>query len=104
MDSGQLALAFFFMVLGVLVYRFPNLIAGYNTMPEEEKAKVDVEGLKKWSRNMFVIIGVLLIIANYVSHSLSFVDPDYVDYAFYVIVVVGLVILVAGAQKFKARN
>lgn len=102
MDSGQLALAFFFMALGVLVYRFPNLIAGYNTMSEEDKAKVDVEGLKKWSRNVFVIIGVLLILSNYVSH--SFADPNYADYPFYVIVVVGLVILIAGAQKFSARK
>jgi len=102
MDSGQLALAFFFMILGILVYRFPNLLAGYNTMSKEEKAKVDVDGLKKWSRNVFVIIGFLLILGNYISHSLA--NPNYADYPLYVIVVVGLVILIIGAQKYKTRH
>ncbi len=102
MDTGQLALAFLFVIIGILVYRFPNLIAGYNTMSEQEKAKVDVEGLKKWSRNVFVVIGVLLIINNYMIH--SFADPDYVDYLFYVIVIVGLVILIVGSQKFNTRK
>ena len=36
----------FFILLGLLVWRFPKLIAGYNTMTPEQQKKVDVKGLK----------------------------------------------------------
>ena len=30
--------------LGVLVQKYPAMIAGYNTMPREQKRKFDIEG------------------------------------------------------------
>lgn len=36
----------FFILLGLLVWRFPKLIAGYNTMMPEQQKKVDVKGSK----------------------------------------------------------
>ena len=41
----MLITAFILIGLGVLVKRFPILIAGYNTMSKEEKMNVDVKGL-----------------------------------------------------------
>ena len=35
----------FFILLGFLVWRFPKLIAGYNTMTSEQQKKVDVKEL-----------------------------------------------------------
>ena len=37
----------FFILLGLLVWRFPKLIAGYNTMTPEQQKKVDVSNRKK---------------------------------------------------------
>lgn len=47
------------IVVGLLVKRFPMLIAGYNTMPAEKKKKVDIEGLSSFMRRHLVIIGAL---------------------------------------------
>lgn len=52
----------FLIVCGLLVKRFPMLIAGYNTMPKEKRKNVDIEGLSSFMRRHLVIIGGLLIL------------------------------------------
>ena len=53
------------MLIGLLVYRFPMLISGVNTMSKKRLAKVDLEGLKCGYRNVFLICGgVLLLIGG----------------------------------------
>lgn len=47
------------IVVGLLVKRFPMLIAGYNTMPPAKKKNVDIDGLASFMRRHLVIIGVL---------------------------------------------
>ena len=50
------------IVVGLLVKRFPMLIAGYNTMPPAKKKNVDIDGLSSFMRRHLVIIGGLLIL------------------------------------------
>ena len=45
----------FLIVVGLLVKRFPMLIAGYNTMPAEKKKNVDIAGLSSFMRRHLVI-------------------------------------------------
>ena len=53
------------MIIGLLVYRFPMLISGVNTMSKKRLAKVDLDGLKCGYRNVFLICGgVLLLIGG----------------------------------------
>ena len=53
------------MLIGLLVYRFPMLISGVNTMSKKRLAKVDLEGLKCGYRNVFLICGgVMLLIGG----------------------------------------
>ena len=40
----MLIIAAVLFVLGMLVRKYPNLIAGYNTMTAEQKKNVDVKG------------------------------------------------------------
>ena len=51
-----------FIVLGLLIYRFPRLIAGLNTMPKERMAKVNVEALKSGMRLVFLIGGAVMLL------------------------------------------
>ena len=51
-----------FIILGLLVYRFPRLIAGLNTMSKERMDKVDVEGLKSGMRLVFLIGGAVMLL------------------------------------------
>ena len=52
----------FLIVVGLLVKRFPMLIAGYNTMPAEKKKNVDIAGLSSFMRRHLVIIGALWVL------------------------------------------
>ena len=51
-----------FMVLGLLVYRFPRLIAGLNTLSKKSIAKLNVEGIKRIVRNAFLIGGAVILL------------------------------------------
>ena len=50
------------IVCGLLAKRFPMLISGYNTMPEEKRKNVDIEGLSSFVQRHLVIIGCLWIL------------------------------------------
>lgn len=53
------------MLTGLLVYKFPMMISGVNTMSKKRLAKVDLEGLKLAYRNVFLIGGgVMLLIGG----------------------------------------
>lgn len=51
----------FMIGLGFLIKKYPNLIAGYNTMSKERKEQVDITGLSTFMCNGFIIIGLLCI-------------------------------------------
>lgn len=57
-------IGFFFIISGFLVVRFPRLIAGYNTLPEEKRKKVDIKGLSRMMRRWFIGMGVCLILGS----------------------------------------
>ena len=50
------------MLTGWAVYRFPMLISGVNTMSKARLAKVDLEGLKRAYRNVFLISGAVMLL------------------------------------------
>ncbi|MBR4804102.1 MAG: DUF3784 domain-containing protein [Bacteroidales bacterium] len=60
-DLINITLGVFYILLGVAVYKHPDLIAGYNTMSEEEKQKFDIASFKSKMRLGFVITGVLSV-------------------------------------------
>lgn len=50
----------FLIASGFLVKKYPILIAGYNTMTEEQQKNVDIDGLSTLMRNGFIVMGVLV--------------------------------------------
>lgn len=55
------------MLSGLAVYRFPMLISGVNTMPKKRLAQVNLEGLKRDYRNVFLISGGVLVVFGVIS-------------------------------------
>ena len=80
------------MLAGLLVYRFPMLISGVNTMSKERLSKVNLEGLKRVMRNAFLISGAIVILLGGLS-TLVHIRED-VHYALMMAVVFGMVIAV----------
>lgn len=57
-------LLFLFLGLGVHVFGWHNLISGYNTMPKEKKANVDIKGLARLIGIYGYVTGGMLIISG----------------------------------------
>lgn len=55
------------MLTGWLVYKFPMLISGVNTMSKKRLEKVNLEGLKRDFRNVFLICGGVLLLLGGIS-------------------------------------
>ncbi|PIQ21956.1 MAG: hypothetical protein COW65_05805 [Cytophagales bacterium CG18_big_fil_WC_8_21_14_2_50_42_9] len=47
--------------LGFLVKRYPELIAGYNTMPKSDKERFDIKGFSLLMKKTFIIAGLIII-------------------------------------------
>jgi len=58
----QYFIGIFLICIGFLVKRYPNLIAGYNTLPKEEKDKIDIDKLSGRMKVTFIAMGVLILI------------------------------------------
>ena len=61
-----------FIVVGLLVHRFPRLIAGLNTMSKKSLAKLNVEGIKRVVRNAFLTGGAVLVLLGVLSTLVHF--------------------------------
>ena len=75
----------FLIVVGLLVKRFPMLIAGYNTMPAEKKKNVDIGGLSSFMRRHLVIMGALWILFTVVLELTDQTDTLAVIYVIYLL-------------------
>lgn len=65
-------MAIFFIALGFILteYNAKHLLAGYNTMNEAERKKVDLKGLVRFFRRFHIFLGVTFLILGLVSNYL----------------------------------
>ncbi len=102
MEYFNVGTGIFFIVLAFLVRKYPNLIAGYNTLPEHQKKKVDIDGLSAHMRNVFIGMGILIMLSN------PFLDffglKDYGGFSFMIIVLLGTLFMFINAQTFQNKS
>ncbi len=60
MLTPHIFIGLFLIIIGFLVSRYPNLIAGYNSLSKEEKEKVDIDRLSNRMKITFIIMGILV--------------------------------------------
>ena len=89
-DYILLATGFLLIVVAILVYRDPNLMNPYGSMPPERKALVDIEGLKRASAIIVAVTGFILVVAG----TLALVDIIDEMTSVYVMIVVSTAMLV----------
>lgn len=78
------------MLTGWLVYKFPMLISGVNTMSKKRLAKVNLEGLKRDFRNVFLICGGVLLLLGGISTLVHV--PEGVHFVALLVVIFALVV------------
>ncbi|XMO86540.1 DUF3784 domain-containing protein [Algibacter sp. AS12] len=98
--------ALIFIILGVLIKygKMYWLIAGYNTMPKEEKEKYNIEGIANLFRNVLCGMG-LIIISGYLITAFT-ENPNIQNYAFWSSMIIGIpyLLIKSNAKKYKIKN
>ena len=91
------------IICGFLVKKHPNLIAGYNTLSEDDKEKVDIENLSSMMKRALITIGTLIIVMGLIM-SLIKVKEHYGLLITSSIVILGVIIMIISAKKFKKKS
>jgi len=91
------------IICGLLVKKYPNLIAGYNTMSETEKKKINIERLSNYMHNSLIIIGALSIIISVILFFLD-VKETYRLMINTGIILIGLMIMIFKGNSNAFRN
>jgi hypothetical protein len=88
------------IICGILVKIHPELIAGYNTLSDADKKKVDVKRLSQYMYNGLIIIGSITIISSISMYFLGVKDA----YRLMVItsfIILGILFMALKSSKMK---
>jgi hypothetical protein len=98
--------AIIFIILGILIKygKMYWLIAGYNTMPREEKEKYDIEGIATVFRNVMFGMALIIIVGYFIANLAE--SPNIQDYAFWTSMAIGIpyLLIKSNSNKFKLKK
>ena|SRR5690625_4815103 len=100
----MIGIAIIFIICGILIKhgKMYFLLAGYNTMPKEEKEKYDISGIATVFRNTMFGMALLITIGYFATD--WFKNPDIENIAFYGAILIGLPYLLLKSNSKKYRN
>lgn len=100
----QILTSVILIVSGVLVKKYPNLMAGYNSLSEKEKEGIDTEGLSTFLKNILIILGLGTFVLYFICSALSLgIKNIYIINA--CIITLGVVVAIVYANiKFKSSS
>lgn len=102
----MILIAILFIILGVLIKygKMYFLIAGYNTMPKEEKEKLDIEGIATVFRNAMFGMALLIIIGFFVAKWLE--SPKIEGYTFWRSMLIGIpyLLIKSNSKKYTIKE
>lgn len=83
---------------GFLVKKYPHLLAGYNTMHEEQKKEIDIDKVAKIARNVLVLTGAAVIDASCIMYFLNVAQKTQININIGLIVL-GLTVLIIWVNR-----
>ena len=103
MIYGSIITAVILILSGIAVKNNPDLIAGYNTLTNEEKENIDTYKLKQMTRNYFVFIGISVLIIGVVLSFLNVAEKTQL-YLICGIVIFGIALLIIQSNRLTTKN
>lgn len=97
----QVALLFIIIGAGVKYGKIYFLMAGYNTLPKEEKAKYDIEGIATIFRNTFFGMALVLIRAHFLMDWISVPKDSSIVATACIIIGVTYLLIESNSKKIK---
>lgn len=89
----------FFILIGWLLPKYPNLISGYNTLSASQKKQIDVKSLSKMMQIHMIYMGILTA-AGSITFSLLKM-PIAVSFTLLLVPIAGVILMVLKAQKYS---
>ncbi len=86
------------LILAPLVYRYPMLLAGYNTMPKKEREKIDTERLKKSAAGGIMVFGIITALFGFLP-DVRWVHYTYIGFSLIFLIVFLYLISTKKMQK-----
>ncbi|MCA0153816.1 DUF3784 domain-containing protein [Winogradskyella vincentii] len=103
MFIGQFILSTILIVCALLINRNPNLIAGYNSLSAEEKAKIDIKSLSKFLMTVLIVIGLTTLVLCIILANLD-IKAHYIYLVNCTIIVLGVIIAsIYANNSFKVK-
>ena len=95
---GFIFTGFMLIVVGLLVKKYPNLLAGYNTLSEDKKKEIDIEKVSTIARNVIVLTGAAVVDASIIMYFIEVSKKIQIN-IISVIIVLGLVVLIIWSNR-----
>ena len=93
----------FIVLTGFFCAKYPHLIAGVNSLKPEERAKLDLKGLGKFTRNALCLMGLAMVGAHFL-FCLGVMDKRTSLVISTVLVpIIGLIPYFIGSQKYMRK-
>lgn len=93
------------VVMGILVHNFKiySLMAGYDTMPPDEKNSINWHSYSRFIRNVFFCFSTLLLIGYFLR---DYFNINYYIYALYVVLIDFFTIYLVfwGKNKYSSKD
>ncbi|MEP0710553.1 DUF3784 domain-containing protein [Algoriphagus sp.] len=87
--------------LGILAKFYPNLIAGYSSLPQREKGNAERNGLPTFVMTVLIVMGVLAISGYYISILLA--NPPLSTGIFVGVTLLGAVVIIVFGNRFTSN-
>ena len=92
----------FFIAIGILVKKFPNLMAGYNQLSQKEKENAIANGLPTFGCTVFVVMGLFSISGYFMGIWLG--QPGIGDGLGLMVTLIGVVVLIVFGNRFTRER
>lgn len=91
-----------FIAIGILVKKFPNLMAGYNQLSQKEKENAIANGLPTFGCTVFVVMGLFSISGYFMGIWLD--QPGIGDGLGLMVTLIGVVVLIVFGNSFTRER
>lgn len=103
MVFGSLITAFVLIATGFIVKTNPDLIAGYNSLSDEEKENIDTDKLTRLARSYLVVLGFSVLIVEGVLLFLNISEKIRI-YSICGIVIFGITLLIIQSKRLSPKK
>lgn len=104
MITPQIITSSILIIAGFLITKYPNLIAGYNTMSESEKEKIDIINLSSFLKLILVGLGVVSLLLYLILKQLNIEEEHILTINAVFIFLVVIVASIYANKNFKKEN